>query len=99
MPPAAHPDDEMAAEPWFGVDPDDIFPEEFRSFLGLPAPLREVFESHHSDLFDASYWQGVQDRLSAGEIISIFPYPNECRLMVPNGSVEGSVATSTVGPT
>jgi len=99
MPPPMHPDDEMSAEPWFGVDDADIFPEEFRNFLGLPRELRQVFEAHHSDLFDAGYWQGIQDRLASGEIISIFPYPPQRRLMLPKGPVVDSSATSTVGGT
>ncbi len=35
----------MASEPWFYVDENDVFPEEFQKFLGLRAPLRDVFLS------------------------------------------------------
>jgi len=80
MPQPSSYDDEFAAEPWYGVGDNDIFPEEFRSFLGLPKPLRAVFEEHHSDLFTPAYWQGVQKRLAAGEIIEIFPYGERRRL-------------------
>ena len=80
MPVAAYDEDEMAENPWFGVDEDDLFPEEFRNFLGMPAPLREVFEWHHADLFDVGFWKAVQQRLADGEIIDIFPYGPDQRL-------------------
>jgi isocitrate dehydrogenase kinase/phosphatase len=70
----------MAAEPWFGVGDQDIFPEELRNFLGLKSPLREVFLDKHGDLFDPAWWRAVQDRLRAGEIIEIFPYDERRRL-------------------
>jgi len=72
--------DEMAEIPVFGVGPDDLFPEEFRSYLGMPRPLREVFESQHADLFAVPYWREVQLRLKAGEIIEVLPYAEEERL-------------------
>ncbi len=81
LPEAAHVEDEMGEEPWFGVDEADIFPEEFRNFLGLPADLREVVEWHHADLFDGGFWRATQQRLAAGEIIDIFPYRPEQRLV------------------
>ena len=33
IPPPRTPEDEWAAEPWYSVAPNDIFPEEFRTFL------------------------------------------------------------------
>jgi isocitrate dehydrogenase kinase/phosphatase len=87
LPVATHPDDEMAEQPWFGVGELDIFPGEFRSFLGLPAPLREVIETQHGDLFEPAAWREIQRRIAAGEIIEIFPYDEALRLhpaVVPN---------------
>lgn len=66
--------DELSATPPFGVGPNDVFPEELPRFLGLTGELREVFDVYHSDLFDIDFWQGVQDRIVAGEIIEILPY-------------------------
>ncbi len=71
---------EMASEPWYYVGPDDIFPEEFRTALGLRGELLEVFESEHADLFEARFWQGIQERLKSGEEIPIYPYPPRRRL-------------------
>lgn len=33
IPPPRYPEDEMAAEPWYSVGINDVFPEEFRTFL------------------------------------------------------------------
>jgi isocitrate dehydrogenase kinase/phosphatase len=67
-------DEEMAAEPWYGVGRRDVFPEEFAYFLGLPPALREVFEKHHRELFDTGYWNGLKRRLQAGELFHVAPY-------------------------
>jgi isocitrate dehydrogenase kinase/phosphatase len=80
MPPPADLDDEMAAEPWFAIGPNDVFPEEFPSFLGLKGRVREVFMVRHFDLFDATVWQQWQQRVREGEMIEIFAYDHDCRL-------------------
>ncbi|MEJ2655901.1 MAG: bifunctional isocitrate dehydrogenase kinase/phosphatase [Desulfobacterales bacterium] len=73
-------DEEISSEVWFGVGSSDVFPEEFRNFLGLEPSLRDIFMTHHSDLFDAAFWQQIQARLESGEIIDIFPYEPSHRL-------------------
>jgi isocitrate dehydrogenase kinase/phosphatase len=70
-------EEEISSEAWFGVGSNDVFPEEFRNFLGLDGTLRDIFIEHHSDLFDAAFWQQVQSRLRSGEIIDVFPYGAE----------------------
>jgi isocitrate dehydrogenase kinase/phosphatase len=77
--PVTH-EQEMAAEPWFSVRENDIFPEEFPNFLALPEPARARLFEHHGDLFRADFWRGVQGKLKAGEIPEIFPYGPERRL-------------------
>jgi len=72
--------DELAETPIHGVGPSDLFPEEFRSFLGLPPALRAAFESQHEALFSVEYWKEIQARLAAGEIIEVLPYTEEERL-------------------
>jgi isocitrate dehydrogenase kinase/phosphatase len=73
-------DEEIAAEPWFAVGEHDVFPEEFRYFLGLRAPLRAVFMRSHGDILTVDFWQQIQARLLAGEVIDIFPYDRSKRL-------------------
>jgi isocitrate dehydrogenase kinase/phosphatase len=73
-------DDEMSAEPWFAIGPDDIFPEEFSRFLGVDGALRGAFLENHADLWTPTWWQLVQKRVSHGELIDIFPYDERLRL-------------------
>ncbi|MDZ7597370.1 MAG: bifunctional isocitrate dehydrogenase kinase/phosphatase [Desulfobacterales bacterium] len=79
-PPSRRYEDEMAAEPWFTVGEADVFPEEFRAYLGLPGPLEAEFMAHHADLFDVDFWLRTQARIRSGERIHIFPYPDVLRL-------------------
>jgi isocitrate dehydrogenase kinase/phosphatase len=76
--------DEFAAEPWFYVGKNDIFPEEFGTFLGLKGRLRQAFLQAHQDLLGVEFWREMQARLNAGEVIPVFPYDPSCRLN--NGS-------------
>jgi len=80
IPPARSSEDEMAAEPWFSVGANDIFPEEFLTFIALGGSLRETLEEHHADLFTADFWQSIQQRHNAGEILDFYPYGRASRL-------------------
>jgi isocitrate dehydrogenase kinase/phosphatase len=80
MPHARDDDEEFAAEPWYFVGEHDVFPEEFRTFLGLPPDLRRVFNEHHGDLFDVAFWTAMQQRHRAGEVLDVFPYGDDARL-------------------
>jgi isocitrate dehydrogenase kinase/phosphatase len=73
-------DDLSDGPSWFSVNDNDVFPEEFRSFLGLDARLMKVFCDAHSDLFDAKWWRQMQTRIIAGEVMDNFPYPPSKRL-------------------
>ncbi|MFP4609616.1 MAG: bifunctional isocitrate dehydrogenase kinase/phosphatase [Thiohalophilus sp.] len=60
IPPPRYPEDELASEPWYSVGPNDVFPEEFATFL-FPDPVqRELFEQLHPELLDAQYWKKLQ---------------------------------------
>ena len=82
MPQATTYEEEISAEPWFSVRDNDIFPEEFPNFLGLPEAARTALFEKHGDLFQADYWREVQRKLKAGEILEVFPYGTERRLAV-----------------
>ena len=72
--------DEGAADPWFYVGERDIFPEEFRAFLGLPGDLLETFLTHHKELLDVPFWQRMQELHRNGEVLDIYPYRSARRL-------------------
>jgi isocitrate dehydrogenase kinase/phosphatase len=80
LPAATSYEEEIAAEPWFSVRENDIFPEEFPRFLGFRSYLLETLMEHHGDLFEAVAWRRVQAALRAGNILEIFPYSADKRL-------------------
>lgn len=80
FPEPSNSDEELAAEPWYSIDENDVFPEEFKTFLGLHGRLREIFIRHHAELFCTEYWWKLQARLRSGEILDIFPYQDQKRL-------------------
>lgn len=80
FPPGHTYDDELAAEPWFYVAENDIFPEEFLRFMGLSPELQAVFEAHHGDLLCLEFWQETQARIESGDLLHIRPYDDETRL-------------------
>ena len=79
IPPPRTLEDEMAAEPWYSVAPNDVFPEEFASFLLVDPELREAFMKHHRDLLDAQMWKGIQQDIEAGRQNDVFPYSTSNR--------------------
>jgi isocitrate dehydrogenase kinase/phosphatase len=74
IPPPSSIEEEFAAEPWFFVGEQDVFPEEFSAFLVPPGEVRDAFLRVHADLLDVEFWQRVQRRLRAGEVVDVFPY-------------------------
>ena len=80
LPPPSVYEDEMADEPWFYVDENDVFPEDLQNFIELSGSLKKEFLKHHSDLFQVEFWQQTQDKIRAGELPHIFPYSDHCRI-------------------
>ena len=72
-------EEEMSSTPWYTVGPHDIFPEEFDTFLLTDPKVRKIFLELHADLLDADYWKGIQDRIKAGHVEDVFPYPQTMR--------------------
>ena len=68
-----------ASEPWYTVEPGDMFPEELSTFALANLKYRNAFSKHHSDLFEASYWQQCQQNVANGVYEDVFPYPDKMR--------------------
>ncbi len=79
IPEPRSPEDEMAAEPWYSVGPDDVFPEEFRRFLFGRRKIKRMFEDMHGELFEPSYWRGLQAAIDEGQVMDVFPYRRKKR--------------------
>ncbi len=86
MPQPRTPEDEIAAEPWYPVGADDIFPEEFAAFLLSDPRIRQAFLARHAELLDARYWQATQAGIAAGHVEDVFPYPETLRFRRRFGS-------------
>ena len=72
--------DETSGEPWFYVSERDIFPEEFRNFLGLPPALLRVFLEHHEELLGPAFWLRMQELHARGRVLDVYPYRSLRRL-------------------
>ena len=76
-------DDEMSAEPWYTVNPGDVFPEEFPTFLTNSQALRQILFDTHPEIFDYRYWQQRQKDTANGVWEDVFPYGQELRFERP----------------
>ncbi|MFZ6779408.1 bifunctional isocitrate dehydrogenase kinase/phosphatase [Undibacterium sp. Ji83W] len=72
-------EDEMSAEPWYPIAKNDVFPEQFGTFLLGNNNVRKYFMQHHADLLTAEYWQARKKRIVDGKVDDVFPYPQEIR--------------------
>jgi isocitrate dehydrogenase kinase/phosphatase len=79
FPTPRHEDDEMQSDPWFNVEKNDVFPEQFPTFLVPPGRPRDLFMGVHADLADAGYWIAQQERVKAGIQDDLFPYAQGIR--------------------
>ena len=79
IPQARNEEDEMSAEPWYSVAKNDVFPEQFGTFLLGNANIKKYFMKHHADLLDATFWQNRKQRILDGILEDVFPYPQEVR--------------------
>lgn len=72
-------DDDLTATP-LSVGPDDVFPAEFPSYLGLRDGLRDAFVDAHGDLFTAEQWNATRAAVVAGRRVPVYPYRRSARL-------------------
>lgn len=86
IPEARTEEEEMAAEPWYPVGKHDVFPEQFGRFLLGNAKIRRYFLQHNANLLTRAWWQAHKDRILAGEVHDIFPYPQHIRFHQPNAT-------------
>jgi len=82
LPVARDDEEEMHSGAWYHVNDNDVFPEQFTEFLGLPRRLRELLIARHGEIFNVQWWHQMQDKLSSGQFFDIPPYSEEVRLHV-----------------
>jgi len=79
IPPPRNEEEEFSDQPWYSVGPNDIFPEEFPLFFSGNQRARKVFDEIHSDIYQASFWQQLQEQVRSGYVESFFPYRRKFR--------------------
>ncbi|MBI5495279.1 MAG: bifunctional isocitrate dehydrogenase kinase/phosphatase [Deltaproteobacteria bacterium] len=75
--------DEGLLEPWFGVGAQDLFPEEFPTFMFADPEARQMFREEHPELCEPEWWQQTQAGVRAGALADLFPYPHPVRFPRP----------------
>ena len=80
LPPPTDDGDYLLDQPWFPVGVDDVFPEEFATYLRSPPVVGEVFAEHHPEIGTLDFWQSMKQRNRAGDVPDFFPYPASLRL-------------------
>ncbi|GEO22315.1 bifunctional isocitrate dehydrogenase kinase/phosphatase [Cyclobacterium qasimii] len=68
-----------ASKPWYEINENDVFPEDFKRFMIGRQDVRAYFIASNPELFDPEYWAAIQDKLGKGEMIHAFPYPESMR--------------------
>jgi isocitrate dehydrogenase kinase/phosphatase len=79
IPAPMFPEDELADEPHYSVDPGDVFPEEFPTFLTTDPQQRRLLAETHPELFDHRYWKRRQREIELGIQADVYPYPEQLR--------------------
>ena len=87
LPPPRTPEDELSEEPWYKVGPNDVFPEEFETFLLTQHRINRAFKKYHAELLSPEFWTNQQKRIEEGFFDDVFPYPNEQRFF-PDKNIE-----------
>ena len=95
IPPARNEEDEMAAEPWYAIGKHDVFPEQLGAFLLGNAKIRSYFMQHHADLLTRAFWQARKERIMAGHVDDVFPYPQQIRFCHQADAAQLPMALST----
>jgi isocitrate dehydrogenase kinase/phosphatase len=92
MPISSNYEDEMLDQPWFPVEPNDVFPEEFRTYLRSPRVVGEVMDEVHPEITTVAFWQDMKDRHGHGERPDFFPYPHELRFPIDDETAPSTAA-------
>ena len=72
-------EEEMSAEPWYSVGPNDVFPEEFKTFLFNSEKQRQLFEEMHGEIFSVDFWKRAQQEVMDNQVVDVFPYRRKKR--------------------
>ncbi|ERM15526.1 MAG: bifunctional isocitrate dehydrogenase kinase/phosphatase [Pantoea ananatis] len=86
VPQARYEEDELSAEPWYSVGPDDVFPETFRYALCSEPATGALLQQRHPEIFEASWWRAQQQRIAQGHIEDVIAWQHAQRFCIRYGS-------------
>ncbi|MEN4541712.1 bifunctional isocitrate dehydrogenase kinase/phosphatase [Pantoea agglomerans] len=86
VPAARYEEDELSAEPWYSVGPDDVFPETFRYALCSEAATGTLLLQLHPEIFDARWWRAQQQRIAQGHVEEVIAWRQTQRFSVCYGA-------------
>ncbi|GAB7128009.1 bifunctional isocitrate dehydrogenase kinase/phosphatase [Silvimonas sp. JCM 19000] len=73
------PEYELSGEAWYTGHKNEVYPEEFGTFLLTRPDIRAAFLQYHADLLDPAFWRNTRERIKAGIVEDFFPYPQSLR--------------------
>ncbi|MGK3143774.1 bifunctional isocitrate dehydrogenase kinase/phosphatase [Pantoea sp. C2G6] len=82
VPVARYEEDELSAEPWYSVGPDDVFPETFRHALCSEAATGALLLQLHPEIFDPRWWRAQQQRIAQGHVEEVIAWRQTQRFCV-----------------
>ncbi|MGO2408008.1 bifunctional isocitrate dehydrogenase kinase/phosphatase [Pseudoalteromonas nigrifaciens] len=71
--------EELSSDSYFDIEPNDIFPSQFKVFFSANELAFNAFNTHHSDLFNAKFWQTCQQQVQQGYLPDVYPYKQSWR--------------------
>ncbi len=80
LPEAREGEETRPIEDYVSFGDNDVFPEQFPRFLGVPTRLRDALLQRHPEIFDATWWRSLQEGMQHDEWIDVPPYPSTARL-------------------
>ena len=86
VPAARYEEDELSAEPWYSVGPDDVFPETFRYALCSDPATGALLQQLHPEIFDARWWRAQQQRIAEGHVEEVIAWRHAQRFSVRYGT-------------
>jgi len=80
MPESITYEEEMASEPWYNFDTNDVIPAELQYFMMPSKHMKETFNTHYQKLLDAEYWESIQENIKKYGVMDYYPYGSEKRM-------------------
>lgn len=81
IPEPPSPEYELSGEPWYSINPNDVFPEELYRFIAPQKVFRDILMAKHPELASPEYWIACQNRIKQGHVESVFPYLPQLRFI------------------